>query len=99
MFARYYSGSGGSFPYDPENPPSAGDLREPGILARFTEEDAAEMKTMLDGIGMPAVNGVPAEIAEIVEEEISVFLGGASSAEDCAKKIQSRAGIWLSEHQ
>ena len=65
----------------------------------FTEEDAAEMKTMLDGIGMPAVNGVPAEIAEIVEEEISVFLGGASSAEDCAKKIQSRAGIWLSEHQ
>ena len=37
--------------------------------------------------------------AEIVEEEISVFLGGASLAEDCAKKIQSRAGIWLSEHQ
>ncbi len=99
VFARYYSGSGGSFPYDPENPPSAGDLREPGILARFTEEDAAKMKTMLDEIGMPAVNGVPAEIAEIVEEEISVFLGGASSAEDCAKKIQSRAGIWLSEHQ
>ena len=60
---------------------------------------ATEMKTMLDEIGMPAVNGVPAEIAEIVEEEISVFLGGASSAEDCAKKIQSRAGIWLSEHQ
>ena len=39
------------------------------------------------------------EILGIIDEEISVFLGGAVSAEDCAARIQSRVSLWLAEHK
>ena len=39
----------------------------------------------------------PNDVTAIVEEEISVFLGGVGTAEDCAKKIQSRVSILLAE--
>ena len=38
-------------------------------------------------------------VFQIVREEISAFLSGVASAEDCAAKIQSRASIWLAERK
>ena len=35
----------------------------------------------------------------IVQEEIDAYLAGMGTPEDCAKKIQSRASIWLAENQ
>ena len=36
---------------------------------------------------------------DIVREEISTYFGGLGTAEACAKKIQSRVTIWLSENE
>lgn len=36
---------------------------------------------------------------EIVEKEISAYLAGVGTADDCAEKIQSRVEIWLAEHE
>ena len=35
----------------------------------------------------------------IVQEEISAWLSGMGTPEDCAAKIQSRASIWLAENR
>ena len=35
----------------------------------------------------------------ITTEEVNAFYGGVGSAEDCAKKIQSRVSIWLAENK
>ena len=39
------------------------------------------------------------ELGEIVNEEISALSAGVSTPEDCAKKIQSRASLWLAENR
>ena len=41
---------------------------------------------------------MPIDVTDVVREEIPAFLGGVGTAEDCAKKIQSRVSIWLAEH-
>ncbi len=38
------------------------------------------------------------EALAIVLEELSALEAGVGTAEDCAKKIQPRASIWLAEH-
>ena len=65
----------------------------------LTDEEIAELCTMLDGMGSPIIEKTPTAVEAIVEEEISVFLSGMGTAEDCAKKIQSRVEIWLAEHE
>ena len=47
---------------------------------------------------MVAYEELPFEVASIIREEISSFLGGVGSAADCAGKIQSRMSIWLAEN-
>ena len=74
-------------------------LRKPGMLLDFTEETSEKLKNILDTSGSPVMESVPNEIDEIIREEISAFLADATSAEDCAKKIQSRVSLWLAEHK
>ena len=75
-------------------------MNNPGIRRRFTaEETEAMIEWLNDGIGTPAGTYTDAEITEIVTEEITGYLGGAKTAADCARIIQSRVSIWLAEHQ
>ena len=86
--------------YSNYEPFTEADLKSPGYICRIDRTDTDRLKTLLDDVlGYPMIDAVPGEITEIVNEELSSFLGGLGTAEDCAKKIQSRAGIWLAEHR
>ena len=74
------------------------DLEYPGILSTFEREDRDKYVALFDEIGTAASERGIKEIRDILVEETSAFLAGRGSAEDCAKKIQSRVSIWLSEH-
>jgi hypothetical protein len=94
-FALTYSGGAS---WGTKNPDRPRELREPGILTEFTEEDERRIRDVLDNrCGMQFTFSVEEDVAAIVEEEISAFLGGLGTAEDCAKKIQSRVSILLVE--
>lgn len=96
----WYSGGMSWGPADPENPKTTEDMTEPGIIAHFTEEDAAFLKDYIDkNVGFSSSAAIATEINSIVTEEISSFTSGVKSAEECAKVIQSRVSIWLSEHE
>ena len=72
----------------------------PGIETALTEEDALHLRDLFDNrIGVPYDPAVSEDVTAIVNEEVSAFLGGLGTAEDCAKKIQSRVSIWLAEHR
>ncbi|MBR4205048.1 MAG: hypothetical protein IKQ92_06200, partial [Clostridia bacterium] len=75
------------------------DLSSPGVVARYTEEDHERLKAWIGSAGTPLVSQVPEQVQAIIDEEIAAYLGGVGTAEDCAKKIQSRVSIWLAEHQ
>ncbi|MBE6724291.1 MAG: hypothetical protein E7576_03685 [Ruminococcaceae bacterium] len=75
------------------------EMEFPGVLSTFTREERDKYVKIFDEIGVPAYEaGIP-EVFNIIYEETSAFLGGVGSAEDCAKKIQSRVSIWLAEHK
>ena len=97
--AIYFRGGGHSRPGDPDNPTKPEELNYPGIIFYLTEEKAEEYRKLLDEAGASTVTAVDQEVKEIISEEISAFLGGGCSAEDCAARIQSRVGIWLAEHK
>ena len=100
LFEIYFDGSMSWGPYNPEYDDLEAEMQEPGVRAFFTEEDAAEMLAWFDSeIGAPAGDAVDPEITEIVTEEITGYLGGAKTAADCARVIQSRVSIWLAEHE
>lgn len=98
---KFSGGSGMTSKALYDHPPTDADLRQPGKLLEYLpDEDGARLLDFLDGIAGEAVaSGLPDEVQAIVDEEISVLLGGASTAERCAEKIQSRASIWMAEHQ
>lgn len=99
-FEFYYSGGGGYGPGDPDNPRTQDDLSEPGILTHFTPEHTEALINYIDNdCGSPITEAIPAELQSIITEEITSFTGGAKTAEECAKVIQSRVKIWLSEHE
>lgn len=98
-YDMYFDGSMSWGPYEPEWDDER-ELDRPGIRTFFTEEDATEIRSWLDNeIGSP-VSGENADmkILEIINEEISGYLGGTKSAEDCARVIQSRVSIRLAEN-
>ncbi len=101
LFEVDIDGNGMSWgPYNPEYDDLDAPMSEPGYRTFFTEEDAAELFDWLDNkIGCPVTETVDEEITDIVNEEITSYLGGAKTAEDCARIIQSRVSIWLAEHQ
>ena len=68
-------------------------------LEPFDEEELSYLRGFIDSAGEPFTNAFPDELNEIVQEEISAYLAGMGTPEDCAKKIQSRASIWLAEHK
>ena len=74
------------------------DLEYPGILSTFEREDRDKIAALFDIIGTTAAERGIREIRDILVEETSAYLAGRGSAEDCAKKIQSRVSIWLAEH-
>ncbi|MBR5681609.1 MAG: hypothetical protein IKX19_13255, partial [Clostridia bacterium] len=85
--------------YSNYEPFTEADLKSPGYICRIDKTDTDRLKTLLDDVlGSPMIDAVPGEITEIVNEELSAFLAGVGTAEDCAKKIQSRVSIWLAEH-
>ena len=93
-FMFTYSGRG-SWGTKGDNPR---ELTEPGIVTEFTEADERRIRDILDNrCGVPFAFSADEDVTAIVEEEISVFLGGVGTAEDCAKKIQSRVSILLAE--
>lgn len=95
--AVYFDGSLRTFVPGPGDPASEDGLDRPGILRAMDAQSAEEMKAELDLPGFPIGDALPAAAADIIAEEISAFLGGAVSAEDCAGRIQSRVSIWLAE--
>jgi len=68
------------------------------IIEAFSWETVEDFIVWLDTIGSPLAENIPLEVRDIVEEEISAYLGGARSAEETADIIQSRVSIWLAEH-
>ncbi len=76
-----------NFPYTPYEQPQP-----------LTEEELTRLYDIFDNAGIPMLERTPAAMEEIVNEEISAYLAGMGTAEDCAIKIQSRVGIWLAEH-
>ena len=99
-FEYYFSGGASWGPMDPDNPKTQEDMTEPGILAHFTEEDTDFIMNYLEnGCGSPMTDTIPTEVTNIITEEITSFSGGAKTAEDCARVIQSRVKIWLAEHE
>lgn len=61
----------------------------------ITDELIAQFEDWLTDIG--CVIPLPSELESIINEEISAYLAGTCSAEECADKIDSRIGIYLSE--
>ena len=99
-FEFHFDGSSSWGSKDPDHPRTEADMDRPGIITYFTPEDAERIKDFLDNkCGTPYTMTVDEKITEIIDEEVSTFLGGQGTAEDCAKKIQSRVGIYLAEHQ
>ena len=76
------------------------DRQSPHVSGIMTEEDYAKLVRILDEAGVSAFTTQKYdEIRKIIREEISAYLAGVGTAEDCAAKIQSRVKIWLSEHE
>ncbi|MBQ3706988.1 MAG: hypothetical protein II889_03670 [Clostridia bacterium] len=73
------------------------DLEYPGALYVAEPEDTARMEAILDSAGDSLVGRWDRSLWMIIREEISAFLGGVGTAEECAGKIQSRASIYLAE--
>lgn len=74
---------------------------KPGYTRKFmTDEIKAEFLNFVDNIaGYPIEVSADDTINAIIEEELSAFLGGAQTKEECASVIQSRVSIYLSEHE
>lgn len=64
----------------------------------ITEEDIALITSVLDG-EVTSLWKIDSMVAEIAMEEESRYLGGAIPAKECAKNINSRVGIYISEKQ
>ncbi|MBR4184920.1 MAG: extracellular solute-binding protein, partial [Clostridia bacterium] len=91
------TGYGSYGPRDPEHPATTDDLPYPGIVSDYTPADEAKMEAILDSLGRPLLEVWKTDVKEIIHEELSAYLAGVGTPEDCAKKIQSRVSIWLAE--
>lgn len=87
----------GSRKRDPEKPLTEEDFSYPVIIFSVDESGWREVFDLLDNAGYPIADKLPDGAGEIVDEEISAFLAGMGSAEECAKKISSRVNILLAE--
>ena len=66
----------------------------------ITRDDCNDVVNFLNTqVAGSVYNLISPKISYIITEEISYYVGGVGTAEECAKKIQSRASIWLSENE
>ncbi len=93
----YFDGATVGSERDPDLTPDK--LTRPGYIVLPEERDFEHIKRVLNAAGYPMTEKVSSDITEIVAEEMSAFLGGVGTAEDCAAKIQSRVSIWLAENK
>ena len=76
------------------------DRQKPHVSGVFTEEDYARLTAILDEAGAPALTAKKYENAgKLIREELIEFQAGVGTVEECAKKIQSRASLWMAEHR
>ena len=70
----------------------------PGEACSKEDVDFDAVERWLDASGAPALQfAYPEELTNIISEEIGTYLGGARSAEETAKMLQSRVSIYLAE--
>ena len=69
----------------------------PYTLEKWDEETIMRGIEYMDSEGMHLSDKPAYEIKSIIYEEISAYFAGQGNSDDCAKKIQSRVSIWLSE--
>ncbi len=99
VFELYFSG-GASWGPRGEDEEIQSEMGEPGITAKFTQEEADEFFDLLENrTGGMITSSIPEEVMGIIGEEVSSYAAGVNTAENCASKIQSRVSIWLSEHE
>ncbi|MBE6657487.1 MAG: hypothetical protein E7604_03485 [Ruminococcaceae bacterium] len=67
-----------------------------GVFGHMSEEDEAELRTILDSITLVA--DTDTEIMELIREDASAYFAGAKSLDETVKIIQSRVSIYVSEH-
>ena len=78
------------------------DVMEPGrpyTVEPPDEEQIARVRSWLDAAGGRAIDLLPPEVNDLIREEISAWMGGVGTPEECAGKIQSRVSIWLAEQR
>jgi hypothetical protein len=95
QYIVYFNGSTIGSARDPDL--KRENLQSPGYIVRPEREDFEHVKRILNSAGYPMTEKLNPDIAAIVAEEISAFVGGVGTAEDCAAKIQSRVSILLAE--
>ena len=70
----------------------------PGEACSKEDVDFDAVERWLDASGAPALQfAYPEELSNIISEEIGTYLGGARSAEETAKMLQSRVSVYLAE--
>ena len=73
-----------------------GENEQPSLTAALREGFAA----LYDTPAYPYLFlHTPYDLEEIIHEEENAFLADSGTAESAAKSVQSRAGIYLAEHQ
>lgn len=66
------------------------------ILGPLTQEESDKLRELVSSLSV--IRFRYADVTNIIEEEASSFFNGAKTADDVAKIIQNRVGIYLSEH-
>ena len=99
---KYTDPSGGVDPWfslkplEEEAAEAAEGIPLPELLGEANYE---RMNRLFDEGGQPLLEYVPEAVWEIIDEETSAYYAGVGTAEDCARKIQSRASLWEEEHK
>ena len=62
-----------------------------------TPEELTQTYALLDEPVIPWLEQTPKEVGDIFNEEISAFLGGLGTADDCADKVESRVALRIAE--
>ena len=64
-----------------------------------SKDELAWTYAVLDAPVIPWLEQTPTEMSEICSEEVSAYLGGLGTAEECMDKIQSRVSLWAAERK
>ncbi|MBE6725791.1 MAG: hypothetical protein E7576_11480 [Ruminococcaceae bacterium] len=94
---------GDPFPSSLVLPRAAGSIPTPtrgGQVIVYDRDFIGGIRSLLDNAACsPYIDYTPAEIKDIIFEEVSAYLGGGADADRCVKNIQSRVSIWLAENR